>query len=128
MDYRIAALAILVTLFIVYISSLPGRLFWGHESLTEQIIYNFSHIPEYALLTLLWLKAFTGTRFKERHVIVNGFVLAGLALFAISDEIHQSFVPGRSASFVDLGLDCLGILLGLSVNKASGRFAIFRAR
>ena len=41
-------------------------------------------------------------------------------LFAISDEFHQSFVPGRSASLMDIGLDLLGIVLGLGV------FRIFR--
>ncbi len=42
-------------------------------------------------------------------------VLAGLVLFAVSDEIHQSFIPGRSASGIDLGLDLLGVFFGLCV-------------
>ena len=49
------------------------------------------------------------------------FVLMGLILFAISEEIHQAFVPGRVASCMDVGLDTVGILFGLSV------FKIFRA-
>lgn len=36
-------------------------------------------------------------------------------LYAICDEIHQAFVPGRNASFFDLGIDLLGIFLALSV-------------
>ena len=47
--------------------------------------------------------------------MVNALILTGLALFAVSDEIHQSFIPGRSASCMDVGLDGLGIFLGLSV-------------
>ncbi len=34
-------------------------------------------------------------------------------LYAISDEIHQSFVPGRSPRVTDVGIDTLGSLLGL---------------
>ena len=33
------------------------------------------------------------------------------ALYAISDEIHQSFVPGRWAKVPDLIADCIGILI-----------------
>jgi VanZ family protein len=34
-------------------------------------------------------------------------------LFALSDELHQSFVPGRSAEFGDWVADSLGVLAGL---------------
>ena len=34
-------------------------------------------------------------------------------LYAITDEIHQSFVPGRSPRVMDVGIDTLGTLLGL---------------
>ncbi len=33
-------------------------------------------------------------------------------LYAVSDEIHQFFVPGRSFQFVDIIVDTLGIFLG----------------
>ncbi|CAN5674842.1 VanZ family protein [soil metagenome] len=34
-------------------------------------------------------------------------------LYALSDEVHQSFVPGRSPDFGDWVADALGILAGL---------------
>ena len=34
-------------------------------------------------------------------------------LYAASDEFHQSFVPGRSPSIVDVGIDSLGVLTGI---------------
>jgi VanZ family protein len=38
----------------------------------------------------------------------------GLSIvYAITDEIHQSFVPGRSPRVLDVGIDALGVLLGL---------------
>lgn len=33
--------------------------------------------------------------------------------FAFLDEYHQSFVAGRSSSFTDVGIDSIGVLLGL---------------
>ncbi len=34
-------------------------------------------------------------------------------LYAASDEFHQSFVPGRGPSIVDIGIDSLGVLTGI---------------
>ena len=36
-------------------------------------------------------------------------------IYAMSDEIHQTFVPGRSGQMTDVMLDSLGILLGNSI-------------
>jgi VanZ family protein len=42
-------------------------------------------------------------------------VLAGATGYAATDELHQSFVPGRVSSWQDLGYDFLGGLIGLLV-------------
>ena len=33
--------------------------------------------------------------------------------YAISDEVHQYFVPGRGPSIMDVGIDTLGVLAGI---------------
>ncbi len=38
-------------------------------------------------------------------------------LFAVSDEFHQYFVPGRSAEFGDILADFAGILFGWLIYK-----------
>lgn len=40
-------------------------------------------------------------------------VLLFTMLYALSDEIHQIFVPGRTFQLEDLALDLLGALAGL---------------
>ncbi len=44
----------------------------------------------------------------EKH---RGKVFGITALYGLSDEIHQSFVPGRSCDLLDLLADCCGAAL-----------------
>jgi VanZ family protein len=99
-------------------SSIPDRFYLGIDSATEQILSNFGHIPAFAFLALLWLKTFN---LNGDRLFSNLFVLPGLVLFAISTEFLQSFVPGRTASFMDFGLDLIGILSGFMIIRLFGR-------
>lgn len=48
------------------------------------------------------------------HFRVFGDVSWGIStLYAISDEIHQCFVPGRSCQFTDVIIDSLGAVAGI---------------
>jgi VanZ family protein len=124
LNYLYAILAILWAGLIVYTSSIPSQSFPGSGSIPEQIISNLAHIPEYAILTFLWLKTFLSRDFKGKY----GLMLIGLTAFAILDEIHQSFVPGRSASCIDIGLDVIGIFFGFkSVKYLDRNYKINRA-
>lgn len=123
LSYKYLSLALLSTLLIMKVSSIPDQFLWGNRAMYVQIIANLAHIPAYALLTFLWLKSFVGSASKN-HIILSSFILAGLVLCAISDEFHQSFVPGRSASFMDIGLDLIGIFLGSGVFRAIKKFSI----
>ena len=42
-------------------------------------------------------------------------------LYGITDEIHQSFVPGRASRVFDVGIDTMGALLGLLPVMIRGR-------
>jgi VanZ like protein len=64
---------------------------------------NAAHAPIYGLLALLVARA-SGSP-------PVGFVLA--VLYGISDEWHQSFVPGRSSSVFDLATDAVGAIAAL---------------
>ncbi len=128
MNHKYAPLATLCAVSIVYMSSLPGHSLLGSGSLSEQIVSNLAHIPAYGLLTFLWLKTFDRKENKDGFLLVNALILIGLIIFAVSDEIHQSFVPGRSASFMDAGLDFLGIFGGLSTFKILRRPKLFQDR
>jgi len=101
-------------------SSIPDRSYLGVDSATEQILSNLAHIPAFAFLTLLWLKTFNA---NGDRLFSNLFVLSGLLLFAIATEFLQSFVPGRTASFMDFGLNVIGILSGFLIIRLFGKTA-----
>lgn len=73
------------------------------------------HVTEYTILFLLLcasLKA-TDEDLKLGKLALLAFVVA--AFYAIGDECHQFYVPGRSATWFDVSVDCLGISLGLPI-------------
>jgi VanZ family protein len=69
----------------------------------DLVLRKLAHIAEYAILGLLLVRALG----RE----VSAFA-AGVA-YAASDELHQHFVTGRTASAVDLAVDAFGLLVGI---------------
>ena len=69
------------------------------------------HLLEYALFGLLWIRAFKEyyPRFGFNRRLLRIFIF--LLIFAGLDELHQFFVPGRVASFSDVAVDMIGVLL-----------------
>lgn len=73
-----------------------------------------AHVAAYALLAILWLRALVA-RCPTRGVTGATVWLAlGISvLYAISDEVHQTFVPGRNGTSIDVLIDTGGAFLGL---------------
>src|SRR5437667_7996983 len=79
-------------------------------------IRNLGHLAEYAILAmLLWRALREGIRWQMKMSLL--FLVAALAsaIFAASDEFHQSFVPSRTASTNDVMIDNCGALIGLLI-------------
>ena len=85
------------------LSSIPG-LGTGLGT-WDLVLRKLAHTTEYAILGLLLLRA-TGR-------MSIAFVLA--TLYAVTDELHQSFVAGRHASPLDVAIDAAGVALGLAL-------------
>jgi VanZ family protein len=84
-----------------------------------------AHLSEYAILAALWLRAFV----RGRNLTPRNAGLLALAIsvaWAILDELHQSFVPSRSASIADVLVDTLGALVALTVAHVGWRQAVDR--
>ncbi len=81
---------------------------------TAQIIHLWirksAHFFIYMVLSLLLSNAFLAVPWKNRYRILLTVLLS--VLYAVTDELHQYFVPGRTASFRDVCIDTLGAVLG----------------
>ncbi len=89
--------------------------------------YSLLHIPLYGILTILLTFSFIPFKLKRNDPItelpdnlmtqlmrVHLFISGGISLIvAIADEIHQSFIPTRDASILDVFLDFVGIIIVL---------------
>lgn len=77
------------------------------DSLLDTLVTNGAHLGLYGVLGALLRRAFgEGSR-------AGWYAWAVALMYGISDEWHQSFVPGREWSLFDLALDGVGAGLGL---------------
>jgi VanZ family protein len=71
----------------------------------DTVLRKGAHITEYAILGALLYRA----------IGVEALALAVGIAYAATDELHQHFVRGRHASPIDVGIDAVGIALGMLV-------------
>jgi VanZ family protein len=71
-----------------------------------------AHAVVYALLAFLAARAFATLPLRATARGVSGAAVLFAALYGLSDEVHQAFVPGRTADIWDLAADLAGALAG----------------
>lgn len=89
--------------------------------------YEFTHLPEYAILSMLLVWALgnkkvmrTNTKKEKRLssvIIKNPYFLSGTitGIIGTLDEIYQYFLPNRYFTWYDIFLNILGGILGLLI-------------
>jgi VanZ family protein len=77
----------------------------------DLVLRKLAHAAEFAVLGVLLLRALR----DERAAFA-----AGVA-YAVTDEVHQHFVPGRLGSPVDVAIDAVGVALGVLLWRRYGR-------
>lgn len=73
------------------------------------LIRKCAHMTEYALLFVTVMWALSGI--KKRL----GIAYMVTVLYAVSDEVHQSFIPGRCGAVTDVLIDGAGALIALII-------------
>ena len=71
------------------------------------------HFAAYALLGVLFFRAYQTTALNRNPARLAAASILSTALYGLSDEIHQSFVPWRNADSLDLAADILGAVMGV---------------
>ena len=80
----------------------PTTLFEMHH-----LIRKSAHFIEYFILSLLILRGIRGEK-RELHLRWALIAILIVAGYASLDELHQAFVPGRTAAVTDVLLDTTG--------------------
>jgi VanZ family protein len=69
----------------------------------DVVLRKIGHAGEFAVLGALLARALGAA----------WLALAAGVLYAVSDEVHQVFVPGRAGSPLDVAIDAVGVALGV---------------
>jgi hypothetical protein len=97
---------------IFFFSSIPGQEFpplgWW-----EWLVTNGGHALGYAMLSAAFVYGLSADQPAAPRQLALAVLLA--VLYSFSDEFHQAFVPGRTPSLMDLGVDAIGALVGVGV-------------
>ena len=137
---KFTIIVIAIMAFIFFQSALPAdlskeesgrvvnliiRLFQGALPIDREtlvfIVRKGAHFTEYMILGCFMVPAVEEWMSPDQAQMPdpawrNRFIswLTG-TLYAVTDEIHQSFVPGRSCELRDMGIDSCGVLAGVLI-------------
>lgn len=105
--------------FFIYLIQTLGldlNAFFGN--LSNFMVRKASHFLEYFILAILLFNIIKG-KFEIKKVFIISIVI--VVLYACTDEIHQIFIPGRTARIKDIFIDTvggsMGLLVGYFINK-----------
>jgi VanZ family protein len=96
---------------IFFASSQPGTSY-PDLGILDFVAKKLAHVLLYAALYILLFRAFTTLPWAGRttcRVYLPPMLV--VILYAISDEVHQTFVPSREGAFRDVCIDAFGMLL-----------------
>ena len=86
----------------------------------QLLVRKCAHLAEYAILAALFYRALRHGQDNFWRAATLAFVAA--TFYASLDEFHQSFVPSRTGTAWDVGIDSLGAVAGLVIYRiVSGR-------
>jgi VanZ family protein len=85
----------------------------------NRILRKNAHYFAYLVLGILVINALRISGVKGWRVCV--LALGICVLYAVSDEVHQLFVPGRGGQVRDVLIDSAGATVGLGLYQVFGR-------
>ncbi len=83
----------------------------------DLIIKKSAHFMFYALLGVSFLRGLRGNGPATRGALVLALLLT--VVYAVGDEYHQTFVPGREGKWQDVMIDTAGASIGLLLRRWS---------
>lgn len=80
----------------------------------DTLLKKGGHATAYGVLAWLYLRALRGSSARDRARPLAALLAAA---YALTDELHQAFVPGRHPSPVDVLIDGAGALLAMALER-----------
>ena len=77
----------------------------------EKVIRKLAHFSLYTIIGILSMSLMS-TYDTEQKKKIGVSIMIGL-IYAIFDEIHQSFISGRTAMITDVMIDTMGVVFGI---------------
>lgn len=98
---------------IFYFSS-HSRVEVSENFFIQFAVFKSLHLIEYGLLYMFFYRALRNTwRVPEWQRHYTAFVIA--AVYGLTDEIHQVFIPSREGKFRDVVIDAVGVSLAMFI-------------
>jgi VanZ family protein len=107
-----AWLPVLVWAGLIFAFSAQGDLTFFPDHSLDFVVRKLGHMGIFGVFALLLWRALAGTTTLRRPW---AWALALTILYAITDELHQALVPGRTASGQDVGIDAAGALIAVAI-------------
>ncbi len=103
-------------------SFVMSLLNWMGITINEALLRTFAHMLEFMGLALLMFNAIYAT---WENKLTPVFAFSGTVLYAITDEIHQIFVPDRAFQLTDILVDSTGALIGVIASFVILKFILY---
>ena len=124
MKKKISIILVILWMILIFImSSFSGNDSSNQSNFIVDIISNIFNINNIELLSLIIRKLAHFTEYFILGILVSNMIyylnkkkyisIIICILYAISDEIHQLFVVGRSCKIIDILIDNFGSILGI---------------
>ena len=81
------------------------------------------HALLYAGLAVVLVRAFAGGIWKPVSLSIVGLTVVCAALYGVTDEFHQWFVPPRAVEAADVAADTIGAAIAAGVLYVRSRIA-----
>lgn len=98
---------------VIYVLSDQPDLRSPFATTLDLVLRKAAHLGEYALLALLVVRMIRLRLGRSMRLIVLTLIVC--ALYAITDEVHQVFVPGRVGAIADVGIDSIGSFIAAAL-------------
>ena len=110
LDYLRYLPSIIIAIIIFYFSSQSNPLPPSEEPFSPVILFldvnSILHVCEFGIFSFFVAFGFT-KKFKTHYLIFFSII------YAISDEVHQHFIPNRYFDVYDVIVDIVGIFIGI---------------